>query len=157
MNRSSSEKIDDLDRKIIHLLANDGRVPHAEIARQLDRSEATVRKRVARLVADDIIRFVGVADGRKLGFTVVTVVQLSVDLNRISEISETVAEWEEVTYVGLATENSDMIMEASFRSDDELSVFLTERVGNLEGVKDVKTYRILRVIKRIFDRLPTVE
>ena len=157
MNKPPDEKIDELDRKIIHLLAADGRLPHAEIARKLDRSEATIRKRVARLVADDIIRFVGVADGRKLGFNVVTVVRLSVNLNRISAISETVAEWDEVTYVGLATENSNMILEASFRSDDELASFLTERVGKLEGVKDIETYRILRVIKRVFDRLPSVE
>ena len=46
--------MDELDRKIITLLQLDGRASNAKIAREVSVSEGTVRRRLRRLVNDDV-------------------------------------------------------------------------------------------------------
>ncbi len=52
--------LDDMDRRLIALLSENGRLPSATIARQLGVSRGTVQNRIDRLVADGVL----------LGFTV---------------------------------------------------------------------------------------
>ena len=49
-------KLDELDSKIIHLLKQDGRMPNTDIAKKLKISEATIRKRLRKLIGHDIIK-----------------------------------------------------------------------------------------------------
>lgn len=55
-------EIDEIDRKIIDLLQNDGRVPFLTIANQLGLAEGTIRRRVARLLDEKVLEIVGVTD-----------------------------------------------------------------------------------------------
>ena len=50
-----TDGLDTIDRKIIRILQRDGRTPNVEIARQAGISEATVRKRLERLVSEGVI------------------------------------------------------------------------------------------------------
>ncbi|HRO13397.1 Lrp/AsnC family transcriptional regulator [Amaricoccus sp.] len=47
--------LDDLDRQLIALLRNDGRLPAATLARQLGVSRGTVQNRIDRLLAGGVI------------------------------------------------------------------------------------------------------
>ena len=49
-------RIDRLDLQILRSLSRDGRKPFKAIARELDVSDATVRKRVRRMQKDEIIK-----------------------------------------------------------------------------------------------------
>ena len=60
--------MDNLDKRIITLLQEDGTATNAGIARQVGVSEETVRRRLKRLVADEYIRVVALPDPKKLGF-----------------------------------------------------------------------------------------
>ena len=52
---------DDLDRKIIEMLQGDGRASHAKMARVLEVSEGTVRRRLSSCSKTGIIRVVAIA------------------------------------------------------------------------------------------------
>src|SRR5680860_1159896 len=52
--------LDDLDKRIIQCLQLDGRRPYAQIGRQLDVPEATVRQRAERLIGRGVVQIVGV-------------------------------------------------------------------------------------------------
>ena len=52
--------MDELDRKIIALLQMDGRASNAKIAREVGVSEGTVRRRLRRLIEDDVVNVVAV-------------------------------------------------------------------------------------------------
>ena len=45
--------MDELDRKIVGILQQDGRASNAKIARQLGVSEGTIRRRLKRLIEDE--------------------------------------------------------------------------------------------------------
>ena len=59
--------IDETDWAIIGLLRENGRLPNTEIAKGLKISEAAVRKRLKRLIDEEIIRVLGEDLGRRLG------------------------------------------------------------------------------------------
>ena len=46
--------MDELDRRIISLLQLDGRASNAKIAREVGVSEGTVRRRLRRLIQEDV-------------------------------------------------------------------------------------------------------
>jgi len=52
--------VDEIDRAIIRLLQRDGRSSNTEIGRALDLTEATIRKRIGRLVSDNLVNIVAV-------------------------------------------------------------------------------------------------
>lgn len=60
--------LDDLDRKILAILVRDGRRSYADVARDLDISIATVKRRVDRLEETGVVQgYAAVLDTSKLG------------------------------------------------------------------------------------------
>jgi hypothetical protein len=53
--RIRARRVDDLDRRIIKMLQVDGRLSNTEIARSLEITETTVRKRIAHLPDERLI------------------------------------------------------------------------------------------------------
>ena len=69
---------DQLDLRIVDALVADGRRPYVRIAADLGVSEASVRQRVAHLVADGVMEITAVTNPLKLGFEVVCLLGLTV-------------------------------------------------------------------------------
>ena len=62
------EDMDELDRKIVSILQQDGRASNAKIARQLGVSEGTIRRRLKKLIQDETIQVLALPDPAKMGF-----------------------------------------------------------------------------------------
>ena len=52
--------MDELDRKIIEILQLDGRASNARIAREVGVSEGTVRRRLRRLIQENVVKIIAV-------------------------------------------------------------------------------------------------
>lgn len=61
-------KLDEIDRKIILFLQKNGRMADSEIARELNVSNDTVKRRRERLEKEGIIRIKAVLDPKKFGY-----------------------------------------------------------------------------------------
>lgn len=146
-----SYTIDALDRRIISLLQLDGRRSNVDIARAIGVGEATVRKRVDRLLCESVIRVVAVPMLDKVGMEIETITMLKVDLRLVDQISETLAAMSEVRSVKYATGEADIVIEAVFPSDDALLRFLTGRLASLPGIRATATSHVLKTIKQSSD------
>jgi len=91
--------IDATDRRIIALLQLDGRMSNVDIARAIGIAEATVRKRIDRLLNEGAIRVVAIPSVDKLGLEVETAIMLKVDLGQVDRIGEQLAAMKEVRAV----------------------------------------------------------
>ncbi len=143
--------IDATDRRIIALLQLDGRSSNVDMARVIGVAEATVRKRIDRLLSEGVMRVVAVPAVAKLGFDVETVIMLKVDLGRANQIAEQLAAMKEVRAVRYTTGEYDIILEAVLPSDDDLLHFLTSRLAKIDGIRGTATSHVLKNIKQSCD------
>src|SRR5690554_6375611 len=101
--------LDDTDREISKLIQQDGRMPCLTIANQLGLAEGTVRRRVARLLDEKILRIVGITGPFKIGLHTVAIVGLKVERGRLDPTAEALAKLPEVRSVALSTGNFDLV------------------------------------------------
>ena len=143
--------VDRLDRAIIQHLQQDGRMSSAEIARNLSVAERTVRARIDRLVADNVIRLVASIVPSTVGYAVTADVFLEVEAGRIQEVAEIIAEKPEVGYIGLTTGDRDISLQIHAQSVQELYDFVTNELGNIPAIVRTNTFIIPKIIKTHFD------
>lgn len=142
---------DEYDRKIIALLQHDGRLSNVEIARSLGLAEATVRKRLDRLLSDGVIRIMAVAEPASLGLAASVVIGIQTDLGQLNEVAQRLAAVPEVHYVNIVTGTYDVMIEAALPSGEHLLSFLIDKVSIIPGVKRTETSHVLYVVKRACD------
>jgi Lrp/AsnC family transcriptional regulator, regulator for asnA, asnC and gidA len=140
-------RIDDLDRRIIKMLQANGRLSNTEVARALDVTETTVRKRIAHLLDENLMSIVAVPSPEAAGSTLSAILGVSVDLPVMQEVAQTITTYPEVRYVGLATGRYDILVEAFFTDQEHLLDFVSKRLGSLDGVTGLETSVILKVAK----------
>ncbi len=139
-----------LDFRIIELLQENGRQSNTDIARELDVSEATVRKRINDLINDRTIQIVAYADPLKIGLPLWVDIEIQAELGRVDEIAAKLATFPEVHFVGVVTGAFDVAAGASFRSNEHLHEFLSKKLGSIRGVRRTVTSIFLKVVKRSF-------
>ena len=142
--------MDDLDRKIIELLQINGRASNARIARDVGVSEGTVRRRLRRLVQDEIIRVVAVPDPEKMGLSTVALIGIQADPDKLDDVAERLAALPETQYVSLTTGSFDLFIWVALLSSEELGNFLRHRVGVITGVRRTETFVNLVIVKKGF-------
>ena len=129
------------------VLQKDGRTSNTDIARALDVTETTIRKRIARLIDEDLVNVVAVPTPRAVGMTVSAIIGISVQLPSLQQVSERLVGYPEVRYVGVATGRYDIIVEAFFNDQEHLLEFVSRKLGALKGVTGAETSLILKVAK----------
>jgi Lrp/AsnC family transcriptional regulator for asnA, asnC and gidA len=143
----ASVPIDATDREIIRLLQRNGRMSNTEIGRSLGLTEATIRKRLARLIEDGVVSVVAVPTPLAVGLTTSAIIGISVNLGQLHRVSAKLSSYPEVRYLGLSTGRYDIIVEAFFAGTEHLLAFVSEKLGALPEVTRVETSIILRVDK----------
>lgn len=149
-----SNQVDDIDRQIIHLLQKDGRMPYLTIANELGLAEGTIRRRVARLIDDQILQIVGVTDPLKIGMQTVAIVGMKVERGKIDKIVNALSGMSEVRYVAMSTGNYDLVIEVVVPSNDHLLQFLINKLDDIDGIYNTGTSLVLQVAKQNFSWSP---
>jgi Lrp/AsnC family transcriptional regulator for asnA, asnC and gidA len=142
--------IDEIDKRIIEMLQQDGRRPFTQIARDLGLSEAGVRQRVQSLIEEKVMQVVAVTDPLMLGFQLFAMIGIRADGGRLIEIAETIARFDEVSYLLICTGAFDMLAEVVCEDNEHLLRFLTEKLYCVEGVQRGETFVYLRVYKQTY-------
>ncbi len=125
---------DDLDMKIIRLLQEDGRTSTQDIAKELNSTSSTIRKRIRRLEDTGTMKVVAVTDFAAAGYDLLLAIGIEVDSRSAEDVAMDLAELPEVFSVNLTTGANDIELLVGARSFDELSVFLHKEVASIEGI-----------------------
>jgi Lrp/AsnC family transcriptional regulator for asnA, asnC and gidA len=141
-------KLDMLDKQIIDLLTEDGRMSCTDIAERIgDVTERVVRYRLSRLFEKEVIAVSAIVDPSKIGFPVVADVFVEVEPGQVIELAQKLAEFENVTYVACATGTRDISVQIVAHDNRDLYDFVTETLGRLPGVRRTTTSIVPRIIK----------
>ncbi len=141
---------DSIDEQIVKLLGRDARQNSEALAKQLNLSAATVRRRLRELIRNKSLRIVGVIDPTKFGLQVATVITLDVSHDKLASAMEWLANQPEIRWVSTTTGRYDIIAFGRFSSTDSLSKFLTDQLAEIEGVRNSETFLCLDVKKGHF-------
>ncbi len=139
--------MDKLDLSLIGELTKDARQSSAELSRKLKVSETTIRRRIQHLEKQGIITFTTVLNPSKLGYNIIAIIALEVELGQIDKISESLASCPNVRYVSLCTGNHDLFIGAWFHSSSELTQFVKDYLAGVPGIRKSETFVILDVKK----------
>ncbi|MGD9047784.1 MAG: Lrp/AsnC family transcriptional regulator [Anaerolineae bacterium] len=143
-------KIDNLDRKIVELLQEDGRMASAEIARRIGQiSERVVRYRIDRMLEKGIINVRAIVDPRALGYRVIGDIFVEIESGHVQEAARQIAQFECVGYVAFSMGTSDISIQVNARSTDELYHFATDVLGKLPWVRKTTTTIVPEKVKDI--------
>jgi len=143
--------LDDLDRLIIAELEQDARQTNAAVAAKVGSSEPTVRRRIDRLVEEEVIRIVAVATPFKLGYGVVAILGIQIDHKYMDQIERALSEMQEVRFAGITLGTYDVVVEAWFQSNEELLTFLRERLSKLNGIGRIDSLQVAKMVKYTYD------
>lgn len=142
-----SRAIDELDRKIIKMLQQNGRTSNTDIARALDITETTVRKRITHLLDERLMNIVAVPTPEAAGMNLSAIIGLSVGLTAMHSVGDQLRAYPEVRYIGMSAGRYDIMVEAFFADQEHLLRFVTDKLGSLSGITDIETSIILKVVK----------
>jgi DNA-binding Lrp family transcriptional regulator len=132
--------MDDLDRQILDILRRDARTPYTEIAEQVETSEGTVRNRVERLLEEGIIERFTIST--RTG-NIKAMIEVSVKVNvHTTEISETMAEWDQVDFVWQVSGEEDVVLVVDAADTQAVNQLIT-RAREMDEVENTKTRLIL--------------
>jgi len=140
-------KFDEIDLQIIKILSDDGRTPFAQIAKQLEVSTGMIRQRYHRLVKEGVLQIVAITNPLLMGFATMAQIGVKADVNRLEEIADEIAQFEEVIYLVLVTGSYDLHVEVVCRDKTHLLNFLSKKLHAVEGVKEAETFMYLRIAK----------
>ncbi len=140
--------MDKLDSNIIGILQSDGRASNAGIARRVGVSEGTVRRRLKRLIRDEIIQVVALPDPAKMGLHSEALIGIQVDADKVELVSEDLSGLKEVSWVAMTTGQYDIFAWVSLESAEALGIFLRTKIGAIPGVRRSETFVSLTARQR---------
>jgi Lrp/AsnC family transcriptional regulator for asnA, asnC and gidA len=146
---SSAGLVDDVSKKIIEQLQQDGRRPYAAIGKAVGLSEAAVRQRVLKLIESGVMQIVAVTDPLTLGFARQAMIGIKAD-GDLRDIANRLAAVEEIDYVVLCAGSFDILVEFVCQDDDHLLSLVNDSIRAIPGVRSTETFVYLRLVKQTY-------
>jgi Lrp/AsnC family transcriptional regulator for asnA, asnC and gidA len=150
IDTSSSYRLDEIDHQIISILQQDGRVPFAQIAEQLNVSAGMIRLRYNRLAEMGVLRVVAITNPLRMGYQTMAMIGIKVDGKNLLEIADKIAALDEVIYLIVVSGAYDILAEIVCRDQKHLLQFITERLYKIEGVRESESFMHLKIVKEVY-------
>jgi Lrp/AsnC family transcriptional regulator for asnA, asnC and gidA len=140
--------LDDLSKRIIEQLQQDGRRSYAAIGKAVGLSEAAVRQRVQRLTDGGVMQIVAVTDPLMLGFRRQAMIAVKCD-GDLEDVADQLAAIEEIDYVVITAGSFDLLLEVVCEDDDHLLEILG-RIRAVPSVASTETFVYLKLRKQTY-------
>jgi len=150
MNANNS--LDPVDRKILSILQENGRITNVKLAAEVGLSPPTVLERVRKLEERGIIeKYVALVDPAKVGLGLCAFVQVSLSFHRRKEIDrfrDQVLDFPEVLECYHVAGQGDYLLKIASKDIQAYRDFLVTRLTTLEVVQRVQTMIVFETMKR---------
>lgn len=140
------DSVDDLDRRILVELQDNGRRSYREIAKTVGVAPGTVATRVQQMMSSGMLSVVAVPNLRMMGFKFHALIGVKVEPGLTQDFATALETQEEVTWVGLTATGYDLLVEVAARDAQEFGKYKDGVLARLPGFVscDVFVYWDLR-------------
>jgi Lrp/AsnC family transcriptional regulator for asnA, asnC and gidA len=142
--------MDSTDEALIAIFQEDGRQSNREVARKLDLSEGTVRKRLKKLQDANAVRFDVVTDAAAMGIEFIAIVRVSVAPRYLKEFLVAAAQTEEFWYLAAVAGRYNVQGLICTPTATEAMKIINDNIEGLKGVNEVEVRPTLRQVKHDF-------
>ncbi|MFC7489810.1 MULTISPECIES: Lrp/AsnC family transcriptional regulator [unclassified Knoellia] len=143
-------RLDDVAKRIVEILQQDGRRSYAALAKEVGLSEAAIRTRVQRLLDAGVMQIVAVTDPLQLGFRRQAMIGVRTDGDLLA-VADKLTELPEVDYLVTTAGTFDLLCEVVCEDDDHLLELITQRMRRMPGVVSTETFVYLKLNKQHYD------
>ncbi len=150
VTRQAPYTLDAMQMRIIAELETNPRQTHTELAKKLGIVRHTVRRKLNTLLEDGVIKVVAIPDPFVLGYRTMAGILIKVHPGRLDTVAEELTAHERIQHVIISTGRYDVMAWAVFRDSEEMSDFVTGKLGGISGILSHETVMSLRVAKGSF-------
>ncbi|MEM7538266.1 MAG: AsnC family transcriptional regulator, partial [Chloroflexota bacterium] len=146
--------LDQLDYQMIHEIQELGRLDAAKIARRVGAHERTVRKRIRRLLDEEIISFRAVVNPKAFGFSIRVLIFLDVEPEFEEEVVQQFEQMPQVAFIAYGIGDCDLVLQVYFKDSDEMRAFLRRTLPSIAYIKFNGYILVPRVVRSISEWVP---
>ena len=141
--------LDEISRKIIEQLQQDGRRSYAAITKVVGLSEAAVRQRVQKLLDAGVMQIVAVTDPLRVGFRRQAMMGVKVE-GDLRMVADKLATIPEVDYVVVCAGSFDLLVEMVCEDDEDLFRLMNDTIRTIPGVRETESFVYLKLVKETY-------
>lgn len=151
MHERKTRVPDHIDREILRLLQDNGRLSNVDLARSVNLSPTPCLERVRRLEADGyILKYVALLDPHKLDAGVISFVQVLLDRTTpdvFERFKEGINRCPEVLECHMVAGGFDYLLKVRTRDMFEYRNFLGDKLAGMPGISQTHTYVVMEEVK----------
>lgn len=139
--------LDELDYRLLGQLRASPRSAYTSLAASTGCSKATARRRIERLIDDQVLQVIAVADPIRLGYRVRANIGLGVQPGMIDLAASALAASPDTHHVVITTGSFDLLFTTFLKTQEDLSRFVREYLGTVPGVVSHEVMVLMKVTK----------
>ena len=145
-------KIDVIDKKILSILQDDGRIRNSELAKQINISPPPTAERVKKLEKNGYIKkYTALVDPIKVGITCLTYVEVTLvrhGKDAIKRFMDSIVKLDEVLECHHITGEADFLLKIATNDIPTYEQFIIQTLTALPDVQHLKTLVVLSTMKQ---------
>lgn len=139
--------IDAIDKKILEELKKDGRQSYRDIGEVVGRTEATVRRRVKKMLKKDIIKKFTINYEIDQKSKIRATIKIEPDYKKIKPIMKELRNIDEITDIWRLSGDCGLFIIVEIPEIEQFNPLIEQKVSQIEGIKIIETCFITDVIK----------
>jgi DNA-binding Lrp family transcriptional regulator len=147
-------KIDNIDRKIIEALCEDGRYSVSYLADKFNLSISSVSKRLSHLLDENAIRVRAELNHSKVGFYAKAFILIRAQNHMIESICREINSFQEVETIITLINGYDIFVGTISRNTESLYELANKKMAAIPGVLNIEIWLRGKTFKRYFGPLP---
>lgn len=146
-NKPATLELDELDMMLARELENDARQSNRVLAIKLATSQATVKRRLERLLNEGILTFATITNVTQLEFTIGVVIGLNASPGKIDEVAEYLKSYSSIQRVILTTGRYDIVISMFFNDFSSLAEFFDGDLSHVPHLVDADSMVLIDTLK----------
>jgi Lrp/AsnC family transcriptional regulator for asnA, asnC and gidA len=139
--------VDPIDLKILEELKKDGRKSFNEISEIIEKTEATVRRRVSKMQDEGTIKRFTVEYELDTKPKTSATIKVEPDFKEIKRIIVELKKIDEITAIWRLSGDCGLFMKVDIESIEEFNPLIEDKISQIAGIKIVETCFITDIIK----------
>ncbi|MFX0007956.1 MAG: Lrp/AsnC family transcriptional regulator [Promethearchaeota archaeon] len=139
--------MDIIDQKILELLEENSRLSFNEISEKINKTEATVRRRVKRLKDEGIIQKFTIEYDIDTGQKLSATIKIEPDFKDIKRIVKELSNIEEISNIWRLSGDCGLLLKVDIISIDRFNPLIEDKISQIAGIKIIETCIITDIIK----------